>query len=208
MGLGVAIETGTYKGDSTQKLADSIGRCVTIESSPPLADAASERFKGDARIEVVKGNSGVVLPLVLSKQDKPALFWLDGHYSGGVTAGQGAPCPVMAELEALRSFRHIFDSLVLIDDARLFLSSLSPDCASLEYPSFTFLVDKLKSMDLSVVIVDDVIVGVPVTFESRLSLWLSRSKLMQDRLSPRSMRFATSVSRVGRWMWSWRSLGS
>jgi hypothetical protein len=48
----------------------------------------------------------------------PAAFWLDGHYSGGVTADSGGDAPILRELQAVLTSS--IDHLVLIDDARLF----------------------------------------------------------------------------------------
>ena len=47
--------------------------------------------------------------------NEPAIFWLDGHYSGGITAN--SVCPLRTELTNILAAgqRH----LILIDDARL-----------------------------------------------------------------------------------------
>ena len=50
---------------------------------------------------------------------EPALFWLDGHYSGGGTARGATDTPVVEELTAVlgsRERRHA----VVVDDARCF----------------------------------------------------------------------------------------
>ena len=31
--------------------------------------------------------------------DKPTVFWIDGHYSGGITGIGEAVCPILAELD-------------------------------------------------------------------------------------------------------------
>jgi len=51
--------------------------------------------------------------------DEPALFWLDAHYSQGVTAGASEAAPILKELSCLAG-RHRHKDVILIDDARLF----------------------------------------------------------------------------------------
>jgi hypothetical protein len=48
------------------------------------------------------------------------LFWLDGHYSEGITARGDEDCPVLYELFHIFSQRWFIEGVVLIDDARLF----------------------------------------------------------------------------------------
>ena len=94
-------------------------RLISIEMSPEIHDSARRRFAGDPRIEILLGNSAVVLPRVLEQIREPAVFWLDGHFMGGSTARASEDTPVRHELSALLTHpvrRH----LVLIDDARLF----------------------------------------------------------------------------------------
>lgn len=159
---GLAIETGTFRGDSALVLANAVGRCTTIELDPALATAASKRFASDPRISVVQGSSRDVMPGVVSDLQGPTFFWLDGHWSGGVTAGADDPCPLDGELDAIASSPLASECLVAIDDARLcgFPRSNEPDGDA--YPSMLEVLTKLDSMGLCPFVVDDVILGVPV----------------------------------------------
>jgi hypothetical protein len=51
--------------------------------------------------------------------DQPALFWLDRHWSGGVTAKGAVVSPVLNELATILE-RDVSADVILIDDARLF----------------------------------------------------------------------------------------
>jgi|SRR6516162_10639014 hypothetical protein len=51
--------------------------------------------------------------------DKPTVFWIDGHYSGGITGIGEAVCPILAELDTIFGDTKVPFTL-LIDDARLF----------------------------------------------------------------------------------------
>ena len=113
------VETGTFTGEMIHAMRPHFARLISIEMAPAIFEATKRRFAGDARVELLLGDSGVLLPRVLSTLNHPALFWLDGHYMGGTTARADQDSPVRAELAALLHHpvrRHI----VLIDDARLF----------------------------------------------------------------------------------------
>jgi hypothetical protein len=60
-----------------------------------------------------------LLPAILSRINKPCLFWLDGHYSAGGTAKGEKNTPIMEELTAIH-FHPVKNHIILIDDAREF----------------------------------------------------------------------------------------
>jgi hypothetical protein len=116
--LGTLVETGTYLGDMVWAQRNYFKKIYSIELSEELYKRAVERFRNQPNVELVQGDSSEKISLILSKIDAPVLFWLDGHYSGGITAKGEKVCPIYAELT------HVFNSpyshLILIDDARLF----------------------------------------------------------------------------------------
>jgi hypothetical protein len=117
--LATFVETGTFTGEMIEAMRPHFQRLISIEMSPEIHDSARSRFAGDPRIELLLGDSAVVLPRVLEQIREPALFWLDGHFMGGTTARGGEDTAVRHELSALLTHpvrRH----LALIDDARLF----------------------------------------------------------------------------------------
>ena len=118
-GARVFVESGTYRGDMVEAMKPHFDRLYSIELSETLQAAAAERFADDPRIEILQGDSGEVIQRILPDLSGPALFWLDGHYSGGVTARGAQDTPIWQEL------RHILDApdlghVILVDDARLF----------------------------------------------------------------------------------------
>lgn len=80
------VETGTYLGDTLGYIAKSGIRCTSIELSRGLHEAARKRFNGYRNVRLVQGDSGQKRPELLKEINKPVLFWLDGHYSAGITA--------------------------------------------------------------------------------------------------------------------------
>lgn len=118
-GLAILVETGTYYGEMIQALRGDFARLCSIELSPALHALARRRFAGDPRIEILQGDSGERLRDVVPTLDRPTLFWLDGHWSSGLTAGADTDAPVLRELD------HILDGpdlghAIVIDDARDF----------------------------------------------------------------------------------------
>jgi hypothetical protein len=116
------VETGTYTGEMVAAMRPYFERLISIEMAPAIHETATRRFAGDSRVHLLLGDSGSLLPEVLTRLDHAALFWLDGHYMGGTTARADVDSPVKAELTYL--LRHpVRGHLVLIDDARLFIGA-------------------------------------------------------------------------------------
>ena len=113
------IETGTYLGDTLNYIAERGIKCVSIELSEELHRNAVNRFNSYKNVTLFQGDSAERLPELLQEIYKPALFWLDGHYSSGVTASAKTHTPISTELEAI--LRHpIKQHVILIDDAHCF----------------------------------------------------------------------------------------
>lgn len=139
----VLLETGTYLGDMVEANRRKFTRIISVELDPELARSAKERFKICKHISIIQGDSAVELPQILTGIEGKCLFWLDGHYSGGVTAKGGTETPVLEELRHIRTY--CSDPFVLIDDARLFQGMNDyPSLPALErvvrslWPDYTF----------------------------------------------------------------------
>ena len=91
-------------------------KLYSIELSPVFHKEAVKRFRKHDHIEIIFGDSAQYLPKVIDEVNEPALFWLDGHFSGGETAE--SHCPVMDELQAILASQ--VQHAILIDDARCF----------------------------------------------------------------------------------------
>ena len=114
------IETGTHLGDTLAYIAhDKSIHCTSIELAEVYYKQAKHRFRSYTNIDLIHGDSGALMASVINKLDSPALFWLDGHYSGGLTAQGTIDTPICAELEAILMSRHK-DHVILIDDVRCF----------------------------------------------------------------------------------------
>lgn len=111
----IFIETGTYLGDMVYAVTSTFKEIYSIELDEELSRAAQRRFKRYINVHIVSGDSAKKLPMLLGKIDRPCLFWLDAHYSGGITAKGGQDTPVMQELRFI--FVHpVKNHVILIDD--------------------------------------------------------------------------------------------
>lgn len=117
------IETGIWNGHgSTFGLAPR-ARIFAIESDP---ERAAQAYGMHPEIEVICGDSGSWLTVVLSNLHEPALFWLDAHTVA--EAGEPNHSPLMAELDAILAWPHAAESVVLIDDVRMMGRDGWPTC--------------------------------------------------------------------------------
>ena len=117
-GYNVLIETGTFLGDMVEAQQNNFKKIFSIELQHDFAEKAKERFKGMGHIRILEGDSGRLLETILSEIREPAIFWLDAHYSGGLTARGDNECPIFQEIDAIFATKE--KHLLLIDDARLF----------------------------------------------------------------------------------------
>lgn len=116
-GTRVLVETGTFEGEMARRCAPAFDRVVTIELDPGYAARARRRLGRFANVEVVEGDSARRLPGVLEGIREPALFWLDGHWSGGDTARGEKETPLLEELAAIAA-HGVAGHVILVDDAR------------------------------------------------------------------------------------------
>ena len=92
----------------------------SIELDETLFQEAHKRFAGYPNIHILQGESGQVLPDVLSAIEEPCLLWLDAHWSGGTTAKSELETQIMQELACILNNKRAENDIILIDDANLF----------------------------------------------------------------------------------------
>lgn len=139
--ISTLVETGTYMGDMVQAQKKRFSKIITIELSAELYEKAKQRFINDKNITVIQGDSGKVLPGLLNEITGPGIFWLDGHYSDGITAKGDKECPIFEELNAIFT-QGKYNHILLIDDARLFTGIG-------DYPAIAELTGYIKSKNES-----------------------------------------------------------
>ncbi len=115
----VFVETGTYEGDMVQAMLKTFDRLYSVEAHPGLYQQCHERFREQDSVHIVNQDSATFLTESIdSFQDDRCVFWLDAHYSGQGTAEGFAP--ILEELRVILDSACFRNSIILIDDARLF----------------------------------------------------------------------------------------
>ncbi|WP_343702447.1 hypothetical protein [Chitinophaga sp.] len=134
-GIKTLVETGTYLGDMVAAQLPHFSRILSVELSEELYKRARIRFRRNPEVELYQGDSGKVLHTVAPRLKEPAIFWLDGHYSAGITAKGDLICPIYAELDAILPLP--VPHVLLIDDAQDFTGQY-------DYPTLEELTDYIK----------------------------------------------------------------
>jgi len=153
--LPIFIETGTFYGSSPFYLRKKFKRIYSIELSKTLYKNAKERLFKFRNITLIQGDSAKILPSLLKSINTPCFFWLDGHYSGGITAKSKIETPILEEIDAINNHK-VKTHVIAIDDARLFDGTKM-------YPRLSTLFKKLKRInkDYKIVIIHDIIFAMP-----------------------------------------------
>jgi hypothetical protein len=114
----IFIETGTFYGDGVQSALNSNYKNITsIEISQKFYDIGKERFKNNPNVNIVLGDSAVILGDIINKYDEQITFWLDGHFSGGDTGHGIEEFPILQELNHIKNHKNK-NHIIMIDDIR------------------------------------------------------------------------------------------
>jgi hypothetical protein len=151
------VETGTFLGQTTQLLSKHADRVYSIEPEPKLFARAQKLFSDLKHVEILNGASEDVFPELLPRITGDVNFWLDGHYSAGITFKGRQDTPILDELACIS--RHIdkFGKVcVLVDDIRCF-NPRTPEYST--YPSLDTLVSWASTHELGWHIEHDIFVA-------------------------------------------------
>jgi hypothetical protein len=151
------VETGTYLGDTTALLAMHSPRVITIEPDPALHANAEIRFKNYPNIELIQGISEEIFPKLIPGLEGEFCFWLDGHYSAGVTHKGPNDTPIRYELaEISKNLANFRQLVVMVDDIRCFDPRIQEYST---YPSKDYLVEWAAKNNLSWTIEHDIFIA-------------------------------------------------
>lgn len=152
------IETGTFKGSTTKFLGKFAQEVYSIEPSEKLYKIAKKNTCANHRIKLIFGTSERQLDTTVKKiKTKHLCFWLDGHYSSGMTYKGKKDTPIMHELSVIKKNIVNYEQiLVLIDDIRLFGTK---NFNHKHYPSKEFLIKWANDLKLSWKIEHDIFIA-------------------------------------------------
>lgn len=161
--LSLFVETGTFHGDSLAIVATQFDECISIEASEALWRESSARFASTPSVRVLHSDSSLALAELRARLSKaPTLFWLDAHWCVAAnTAGETSQCPLLAEIDAIGQLHE--QSVVLIDDARLFLAPPPEPHLVAQWPVFADVVSGLLKLSAvhELMVINDVIAFYP-----------------------------------------------
>ncbi len=169
--LKLFAETGTFKGDSLNMARKFFEACYSVEASPELHKQARERFKGAKDLHLHLSDS----PSFLRKHqrefgEKPTLFWLDAHWcNADNTSGETSQSPLLGELQAIGTLHR--DSVVLIDDARLYLCAPPAPHRFDNWPDFHSIVTALLKLSPNhrLMVLNDVVIFYPEALQAAMA---------------------------------------
>ena len=151
------VETGTYFGEMTKKLAQQGSIVYSIEPEPTLYANAAAYFESYPNVRILKGSSEEIFSSLILSLSGNINFWLDGHYSAGVTYRGPKDTPILDELAHISTNLQRFGKVcVMIDDVRCFASELDEYSS---YPSLNVLVDWANKNNLRWHIEHDIFVA-------------------------------------------------
>jgi hypothetical protein len=169
--ISVFVETGTFEGEAIARVRGSFDEIHSIELSDHYYGRAADRFAGDPQLRLYHGDSSEVLDsLRPTLADRGVLYWLDAHWCvADETAGERSQCPLLRELAALGRLNT--ESVVLIDDARLFLATPPHPHEASDWPRFQQVLQRLLPLSSSheIMVINDVILFFPATAVTAVS---------------------------------------
>lgn len=139
--IGVLIETGTYLGHTVFAMKNQFRQILSIELDEDLYKRAKRRFAKSQHIQIFHGDSERILPMIVAAIACPSVFWLDAHYSEGITTRGHSRTPIMKELETILAHCAMMKHVLLIDDSRSFVGEN-------DYPTITELEEYVESKRL------------------------------------------------------------
>lgn len=159
----VFVETGTFEGESIDRIKPYFNRFYSVELSEHYWRLSIKRFENDSQVTIIHGHApGFLKELMPELKGKTVLFWLDSHWCGAeATGGETSQCSLLDELKAIDSLEN--ESVILIDDARLFLCPPGVPHEYTQWPDLNQIMDALndKSNAHELMVLNDVLVYFP-----------------------------------------------
>ena len=167
-GVSLAVGPGTYFGSGALHLAALLDQVWTVERDERLYTFCKNNYASLCpSVNFVLGDSADSLRAIAGSLAQPALFILDAHWFPAPvlgSTGHRSQCPVMDELAAIADAGGCKEgSVVIVDDADMFLGSLPEPFDRQGFPSVVDVVDYMRSgLGAGYVqVVDDIVVAGP-----------------------------------------------
>lgn len=112
------VESGTYQGMTILHMEPHFSKLYTIEIREVLCDIVKRQYHSN-KIDFYVGDSAERMTEVAPDVQGPAIYFLDAHYSSGITGRGEKDCPLYEELQHI-VLLHRDKAIVIVNDARLF----------------------------------------------------------------------------------------
>lgn len=136
------FETGTYMGSTSIRSASMFNKVITVELNNELFKKALEKFENLQlkNIIIYNNNSENIIKDYCNNAKESTVFWLDAHYSAGVTSGKDVPSPLLTELKSIMNSE--LEHFIIVDDVRFICINMSDSIH--RYPSIIEITDAVK----------------------------------------------------------------
>ena len=147
----IFIETGTAYGQTVVEIQPYFEKIFTVEISKQLWEWTNPKICDCENVEHVLGDSLVEIPKFLdslTEEDK-VFFWLDAHWSQGLSSKNHLDCPLVEECVIIDNQYKADIGLVVIDDIRMFetkgnedWTEISNEAVRSSFKNFDIIVSK------------------------------------------------------------------
>ncbi|MFN8369816.1 MAG: hypothetical protein U0T83_04220 [Bacteriovoracaceae bacterium] len=198
--LNIFVETGTFKGDSLELVEPYFNTLYSCELNETHFQYAKDRFKKSNKVKISKTNSPQFLTDINYVYDgKPTFFWLDAHFMSQSKKDTDLDkCPLLDELNSINQIDS--ESVILIDDARYFLSPPPFPNNFRNWPDFTTLIKKLFSLSSNhnLVVFNDVLVFYPSKIKNELFEFISKRVFDHLKFVDKAKEYDTLIEQINR----------
>lgn len=169
--LKVFVETGTFEGGTIERIANLFESIYSVELAQEYFYQTQRRFADVEHVKLSLGDSAYFLNQRCPKLSlKNVLYWLDAHWcNADDTGGQDSQCPLLSELGAIVQLNT--NSVIMIDDARLFLCAPPALHRVKQWPRFQQIIDALNKLSATheLMVINDVILFHPPSITQTLT---------------------------------------
>lgn len=143
------VETGTYKANTTTRMARHFQHVHSIEIVEHLWKHSTQRIQQEGlnNVTLHHGDSVQKLHLIMPHVSDGAVFFIDAHQSGKDTGNNGTWVPLLKELDVILSY-DLGPSVFIIDDLRLWKTQKPWDWKHITNET---ILDQFKSHNVTVV---------------------------------------------------------
>ena len=119
----VCVETGTFRGQGIGRFLSTkmFDKIFSIDINPDYVNAAKHLYKKYPEVEVICGDSGVVMKDTINNISGGITFWLDAHHCGADSGcAKEYVSPIQKELDIIKEHPDREKHIIMIDDINYF----------------------------------------------------------------------------------------